>query len=882
MMLKTLAFLSALLTVVLALVVPASAAGPPHDRVKEAVTKGLALVQKAASNYPTHRDCFACHHQTLPMLATVKAHDAGVSADETLLQAQAEFTLESFVEKRSAMKAGKGVGGGAMTVGYGLWTLDIGGLEADETTDAMTSFLLKTQGKDGRWTTGGRPPMEESAVTCTVISAYGLKTFARGPDKAPADAAVASALRWIENAPRSVQEDYSSQLWGLTLLGAGPDAIARARESVLARQNEDGGWSSADKLPSDAYASGQALVRLSESGVSPGSPAFERGVRYLLESQQPDGSWRMETRAKPVQEYFDNGDPHGKHQFISTPATCWAVAALAVAIRPEAEEAGAGPVDVLIRGGTIVDGSGNPAYQGDVAVRGDRIEAVGRIPAGTPARRVINAAGLVVAPGFIDMHSHSDMTLFEDGAGTSKVSQGVTTEVLGEDSSGGPSLGKLHPKRVKFGDKTFEWTTLGGYFDALERSKIAPNVASYVGLGTLLGCVTGDALDRPTAAHLEELKTLLDDAMSEGAFGLSTMLAGPRELKVTTDDLVALVDVVRRHGGIFSSHMRNEGTDVFAAIDEAITIGERGDVPVDILHLKIADQAFWGKMDQVVARIEDARRRGVNVQANIYPYTRGNNDLVTIIPPWAHEGGKTALLARLKDPSQRDRLKAEIRDGLPGWYDHYKAVGGDWSRMLVSARLTPKNAAFEGKTMDVILAARAKSSPDQAKADLLDLFLDFLIEEGGSVSTIYAHHTEEDMNLALRQPWCSIGSDGLALAVEGSLRRGHPHPRSFGTFPRVLGVYVRERRLLTVEDAVRKMSSLNAAKLGIQDRGLLRAGMFADVTVFDPKTVVDKSTYLEPFHYSEGIVHVLVNGRPVFENGKATGDRPGRVIRHKG
>jgi N-acyl-D-aspartate/D-glutamate deacylase len=458
----------------------------------------------------------------------------------------------------------------------------------------------------------------------------------------------------------------------------------------------------------------------------------------------------------------------------------------------------------------------------------------------------------------------------------------VTTEVLGEDSSAGPSLGKRGPKVFKSGDATYEWTTLGGYFDALERSKIAPNVVSYVGLGTLLGCVKGDALDRPTAAELEEMKALLDAAMTDGAIGLSTMLAGARELAVTTDDIVALAEVVHKRGGSYSSHIRNEGTEVFAAIEEAIAVGERAGVPVDILHIKIADQAFWGHMNEIIARIDAARKRGVNVQANIYPYTRGNNDLVTIIPPWAHEGGRSALIARLKDPAQRPRLKAEIRDGIPGWYDHYKAVGGDWSRMLISARLSPQNREFEGKTMDVILAAKAKQAPDPSKADLLDLYFDFLAEEGGSVSTIYAHHTEEDMNLALRQPWCSIGSDGSALAVDGPLRRGHPHPRNFGTFPRVLGVYARDRGLLTLEDAVRKMTSLSAAKIGAFDRGLIRAGMFADVTVFDPKTVIDKSTYLEPFQYSEGIAYVLVNGRPVWESGKPTGERPGRVLRRKG
>ncbi len=540
------------------------------------------------------------------------------------------------------------------------------------------------------------------------------------------------------------------------------------------------------------------------------------------------------------------------------------------------------PYDIVIRGGRIVDGTGNPWFEGDVAIRGDRIAAVGRPGGDLPARRVIEARGLVVAPGFIDMHSHSDMLLLRDGDAQSKVRDGVTTEILGEDSSAGPRKGKLARKSDGGDDSSPaaapSWTTLGGYFDALEARGISVNVASYAGLGTLLGCVLGDSLARPDRAQLEAMKELLDEAMRDGAIGLSTMLAGPRELAVTTDDIVELAAVVRRRGGSYSSHIRNEGTEVLAAVNEAITIGRRAGVPVDIIHVKIADQSLWHRMGQIVALIDEARREGVNVQTNVYPYTRGNNNLVTIIPPWAHEGGKAALIARLKDPVQRERLKRDIQTGLPGWYNHYTAVGGDWSRMLISARLTPANRAFEGQTMDRVLAAR--SAGVSPAPDPLDVFFDFLIAEGGSVGTIYAHHTEEDMNLALVQPWCSIGSDGSALAVEGPLRSGHPHPRSFGTFARVLGEYVRNRRLLWLEDAVRKMTSLNAAKAGLYDRGLLRPGLFADVTVFDPDQVTDRATYLEPFRYSVGIRYVLVNGKLVIDDGQHTHAHPGRALRH--
>lgn len=531
--------------------------------------------------------------------------------------------------------------------------------------------------------------------------------------------------------------------------------------------------------------------------------------------------------------------------------------------------------DLLIKNGLLVDGTGNPWFYGDVAIKGDRIAALGQV-APKLARKMIDAKGLVIAPGFIDIHSHSDDLLLEDGHAQSKIRQGVTTEILGEGRSAGPYVGKLAPRslNVRGRREPLTWQTLGEYFDAIDSMGVSLNVGSYVGLDNLWESVMGKSHARPTQGQIESMKKLLDEAFRDGALGLSTMLMMPPGSLATTDELVQLCSVVKKHGGLFSSHIRSEGLDIFPSVKQVIEVAERAGVPLDIIHIKIADEKLWGKMDEVVALIDGARKRGVNVQANVYPYTRGNNNLASIIPPWAHEGGTGRMLEHLKNSETRVRLKRDITQGIEGWYNHYTAVGGDWSRMLISGQ-----GPFEGMTMDKVIAERSKGK--LPKPDSLDILFDILIEQGGSVPTVYAHHEERDMNLAMIQPWCSIGSDGSSYSIEGLLRRGNPHPRNFGTFPRVLGLYVRERHLLTLEDAVRKMTSLNASKAGLSQRGLLKEGFFADITIFDPKTVIDHSTFTAPFAYNAGIRYVIVNGRVVLDGDQHTGVMPGRALRRQ-
>ena len=528
--------------------------------------------------------------------------------------------------------------------------------------------------------------------------------------------------------------------------------------------------------------------------------------------------------------------------------------------------------DLVLRNGRIIDGTGNPWFHGDVAVRNDRIVAMGNVTA--KGKSEVDVGGLVIAPGFIDIHSHSDWTLLEDGNAESKIRQGVTTEVLGEGFSGAPYSGEMKAKEVEVGNETRSIATFADYFQALEDATTSVNVASYVGINNLWQCVMGYSFDRPTAEQIGAMKKLLAAAMSDGVCGLSTQVMTPPGSLATTEELIELCSVVREYGGTYSTHIRNEGVGVFESVAEALLIAERAQVPVDVIHLKIADEQYWGRMRGIVEMFEQARSRGLNVQANVYPYTRGNNDLSSIIPPWAHEGGTEKLLERLADEETRKRLKDEIENGLTDWYNHYTAVGKDWSRMLIS-----DVGPYRGMTMDEVIKLRRQDNPNESHFDNLDILFDLLIESGGAVGTVYAHHEEQDMNLALAQPWCSVGSDGYALATSGPLRRGNPHPRSFGTFPRILGRYVRETQLLSLEEGVRKITSMNASKIGVFDRGVLRPGCFADITVFDANTIADNSTYTDPFHYNTGIRLVVVNGQIVLDGEKHTGARPGTVLR---
>jgi N-acyl-D-aspartate/D-glutamate deacylase len=532
-------------------------------------------------------------------------------------------------------------------------------------------------------------------------------------------------------------------------------------------------------------------------------------------------------------------------------------------------------IDLLIRNGRIVDGTGNPSFLGDIAIRGDKIAAMGHLRS-AKAKRVVEADGLTVTPGFIDIHNHSDYTLIVDGDAQSMIRQGVTSMILGEGESAGPIGGKqtTAARRILPGGGTPDWTDFNGYFARLLRQGISTNIGSYVGSSQIWTYVRGEQAGHPTAAELDQMRALVQQAMQQGALGVSSSLSGPPGSWIDTDTLVTMCKAAAPYGGSYSTHMRTEGRGVFESVAEAIDIARRADVPVDIIHLKIADHSMWGQMPELIASITQAREQGVQVQANVYPYRAGQNDLATIIPPWVHQGGAQALMGRLKDPSLRPRIEREILGGIPGsnWYDHYTATGG-WDGMLLVSLSNPRYKKFEGMRMNQVIAALNKPP--------IDVLFELLEANEGSVPTVYFHHSEEDMRYALKQSFVSIGSDGTAVATNGPLSKGHPHPRYYGTFPRVLGRYVRDEHVLTLEEAIRKMTSANAAKIGIFDRGILRPGMMADVTVFDAATIIDNATFENPHQYSTGVRYVIVNGQIVLDDGHHTGARPGRILKRR-
>jgi N-acyl-D-amino-acid deacylase len=534
--------------------------------------------------------------------------------------------------------------------------------------------------------------------------------------------------------------------------------------------------------------------------------------------------------------------------------------------------AGAANYDILIRNGHILDGTGNPWYSADLAISADRIAAIGDLR-DAHAKREIDANGRVVAPGFIDMLGQSEISLLLDNRALSKLSQGITTEITGEGGSIAPQNEKTIAPLKPFLEHyklAIDWTTLGQYFRRLEKQGTPLNIGTYVGSAQVREAVLGDDDRAPTPAELQQMQALVEQAMKDGALGISSSLIYPPNIYAKTDELIALAKVAAKYGGLYATHMRSEGASETAALAEAIRIGREANLPVEIFHLKVSGKPRWGNMKNVVATIQSARDSGLDIAADMYPYTAGATALASALPPWAADGGPQKLLARLKDPEVRARIKKDLAGDHSDWENLYYDCGGA-AGVLISSVENSQLTQFDGKTLADV-AETWKKSPE-------DTLMDFVLADNAQTAAIYFMAGEEDLRTGLAQPWTTIGLDAGEMPLDGPIYEAHTHPRAFGSMPRLLGHYSRDQHLLPLEMAVRKITSFPAQREHLANRGLLKPGYFADITIFDPATILDHATYTEPTQLSTGVDFTIVNGRIAYDHGKLTGAVPGQVLR---
>jgi N-acyl-D-amino-acid deacylase len=560
---------------------------------------------------------------------------------------------------------------------------------------------------------------------------------------------------------------------------------------------------------------------------------------------------------------------------ISIFLLCCAVLLCACASTSTAGAGEAAAYDVILRGGTVYDGRGGEPFVADVALRGEAIAAIGEL-SGARARTEVDARGLAVAPGFINMLSWATESLLVDGRSQSDIRQGVTLEVFGEGSSMGPLNPAMKRQLLEQqGDLKFEvpWTTLGEYLEHLEQRGVSPNVASFVGATTVRIHEVGHTNRAPTPEELERMRALVRQAMEEGALGVGSSLIYAPAAYAKTDELIALSKVAAEHGGMYITHLRSEGNRLLEAIDEAARIGREAGLPVEIYHLKAAGQMNWGKLDAAIARIEQARREGLRMTADMYPYTAGATGLDAAMPPWVQEGGQRAWEQRLRDPAIRQRVAREMVTASNDWENFYLAAGSPENILLTgfkSEALKP----LTGKTLAAVAALRGKSPVETA--------MDLVVEDGSRISTVYFLMSEENVRKQLALPWMSFCSDMESVAAEGVFLKSSIHPRAYGSFARVIGHYARDEKVLPLREAIRRLTSLPAGNLRLDRRGELKVGHFADVVLFDAAAVKDHATYDKPHRYATGVRHVFVNGVQVLRDGEHTGATPGRFLRGPG
>ena len=553
---------------------------------------------------------------------------------------------------------------------------------------------------------------------------------------------------------------------------------------------------------------------------------------------------------------------------------CYSLACLALLLLAGILFAQRPRYDFMISGVRVVDGTGAPWFAGDIGVTGDRIESIGNLDKAS-AGKTIDGTGLVAAPGFIDVQGQSEFNILVDNRAASKITQGVTTEITGEGSSIAPVNDRQRKEAEDSAKKygvTQDWHSLAEYFNHFERSKSAINLGTFVGAGGLRNYVLGKDNRPATADELEEMRKLVAQAMQQGAFGISTALQYVPDTFASTDEVIELARVARQYGGVYFTHQRSEGDQIFESLNEVFAIAEGAKISTTIWHLKTAYSENWGKLPEVIRRIGAARARGIDVAASVYPYTRASNSLIACFPSWVSEGGTDKMIERLKDPTQRERAKKEM-DERGKWQNQWLGSGGPSGVLLIQV-LNPELAKYEGMTLEEIGRSMNKDPKDAA--------MDIAIADRGNSSVVISIMEEKDVRSAVSDPMVTFGSDSSAQAEDGPLSKTKAHPRAFGTFPRVIAEYVKKEHTMRLEEAVRKMTSLAASRAGIMDRGILRPGMLADIVVFDPKTIEDVATYSDPLHYSVGVKFVFVNGRPVVWDGSITQERPGRALRGPG
>lgn len=533
------------------------------------------------------------------------------------------------------------------------------------------------------------------------------------------------------------------------------------------------------------------------------------------------------------------------------------------------------PFDVIIRNGHILDGAGGPWYSADIGIRGNRIAAIGKL-GDSQAKQVIDATGDVISPGFIDMLGQSEMALLIDNRALSKLSQGITTEITGEGGSIAPqdakTLAALQPA-LNANHLTVDWTTLDGYFRRLKKTGTPLNIGTYVGAAQVREAVIGDIDRAPTPAELDRMKALVAQQMQDGAMGLSTALIYPPGSYAKTDELIALAKVAAQYGGIYATHMRSEGATEMEALDEAIRIGREAGLPVEVFHLKVSGKPRWGTMPEIVAKIQAARDSGLDIRADQYPYLAGGTALASALPPWVANGGTAKMLERLRDPKIRARIKREMATDHKDWENLYHDSGGG-TGVMISGVVNPALKKYDGKT--VAQMAKAEGKPE------LDALMDFILADKAQTGALYFIASEKDLTYALKQPWTSICLDANETSLDGPLFEPHTHPRAWGAFPRFLGYYVRDEHLMPLPEAIRKITSMPAQREHLTDRGLIKIGYFADITVFNPKTIIDRATYTDPNQVSQGVDDVFVNGQLEYDHGKLTGAKAGDPLRGPG